>query len=316
MIYPLVSILIPVYNSSAYLPQCLESVLHQSYSKIQIVIVDDGSSDESLSICQAYAQKDTRVEIYHKNNEGVAAARNDLLSHICGDFFLFVDSDDWIEMNMVESLLKIHSQTNVDIVICGVQINNEVCDTISFMGIKEVQVLDQESIIEKFLYHKSVRGSLWNKLFRSEVLGNERFNNQVSYGEDALFCWHILQKITNVAIIDDPLYHYRINEQSISHSSFGCKKISGHLVWQEICRDTMWRWPQFLAIAQARSCIEDTLLLRDAAHCRYNDKVVVKQLQESIKSTFPQLLSVDITSLKMKIYAFLSSHCYWFARFL
>lgn len=313
--YPLVSILIPVYNASTYLSQCLDSILNQSYRNIQIVIVDDGSTDDSFSICKGYTTKDQRIELYHKRNEGVAAARNDLLSHIQGDYFLFVDSDDWMESNMIEELLRIQGLTRADIVICGVQVNDKGNCKTSNLKPGDVTVLNQESAIEKFLYHKTMRGSLWNKLFKTSILGNVRFDSNVSYGEDALFCWGVLQRVATVVIIDTPLYHYRINDQSISHYSFGQKKFSAHLVWQEICKDTKLRWSQFFAIAQARSCIEDTLLLRDAAHCRYNDMEVVTLLQESIKCTFPQLSKVNITSFKMRLYAFLSSRCYWLARF-
>ena len=102
----LVSVLIPVYNVAQYLPKCLDSIVNQTYQQLQVVVVDDGSSDKSLFIAKDYAAKYPFVEVYHQENAGVAAARNNLLSHVKGDYILFVDSDDWLELDMIEFLIS------------------------------------------------------------------------------------------------------------------------------------------------------------------------------------------------------------------
>ena len=119
----LVSILIPVYNASLYLKQCLDSILHQTYTNLQIVIIDDGSTDNSYAICHEYAGQDARIELYTQENKGVAVTRNNLIEKAKGDYILFVDSDDWIELNMVEFLIDQILATNADIVTCAMVTN-------------------------------------------------------------------------------------------------------------------------------------------------------------------------------------------------
>ena len=115
---PIVTILIPAYNAAAFLPKCLETVLNQTYRDLQVVIVDDGSKDDTWAVCQRYASSDNRIEIYHQNNQGVATTRNHLLEKVKGNYVLFVDADDWIEMNMVEFLVYTAISNNVEMVTC------------------------------------------------------------------------------------------------------------------------------------------------------------------------------------------------------
>lgn len=308
--HPLVSILIPVFNVADYLSQCLDSVLAQTYRQLQIVLVDDGSTDQSLALCQAYAQKDNRVEVYHQKNGGVASARNCLLSHIRGDFFLFIDSDDWLELDMVEYLVSFQQESSAEITTCGIA-HDSIIPT-SILSDNRI-VLSQPEAVKLFLFHKIFRGSLWNKLFKYSILNQDRFNVQISYGEDALFCWHLLQKSYHVAFSNRPLYHYRMNENGISLGGFGPKKMSAHLVWSHICAETYSTWPQYFAIAQARHCIEDTLLVRDAAHSHYQNIEDIRKLQLTIRKLRFALNKVEITSIKMKLYTLIAAYSYHLA---
>ena len=114
---PLVSVIIPVYNVRAYLPQCLESVINQSYGNLEILIIDDGSTDGSGRICDQYAEKDERIRALHTENRGLASVRNLGLEQICGEYISFLDSDDWMELNTIETQLKAMIQTGSDIVV-------------------------------------------------------------------------------------------------------------------------------------------------------------------------------------------------------
>ena len=116
---PVVSILVPAYNASAFLSQCMESIVNQTYPNLQVVVVDDGSKDSTLVIAEQYAAKYPCVEVYHQENAGVAEARNKLLSLAKGDYVLFVDSDDWIEYDMVGRMLCTINELRVDIAVCG-----------------------------------------------------------------------------------------------------------------------------------------------------------------------------------------------------
>lgn len=304
----LVSILVPAYNVEKYLPQCLDSIVNQTYQHLQVVVVDDGSKDNTLSIAQEYAAKYSFVEVYHQENAGVATARNNLLSHVKGDYVLFVDSDDWIELDMVEFLISKATENNADVIMCGNVINNTmVSDDYT------EKLMSRDDCVRGFLYHKELRGSLCNKLVKTNLLYKLKFDNNISYGEDALFCWYFFQNAHTIISTTKQLYHYRMVENSLCHSNFSKKKFSGHYVWEKICEETSVKWPQYIVIAQARHCVEDVLLLRNAAHCGYNNKKEIIMLQQTIKRLRYALWKVNVTSFKMKLYAFLASYSYWFA---
>lgn len=307
---PVVSILIPAYNAAAFLPKCLDSVLNQTYQDLQIVIVDDGSKDNSLEVCREYAAKDSRIEYYEQENRGVASTRNHLLKLIKGDYVLFVDADDWIELDMVEHLCGLAVKDKSGFIMCDRVIN----DTEPTRGEPTITVLSQEKAVEDFLHHDYFIGSLCNKLIDSHLMKGLEFRNDISYGEDALFIWRVLQNVDNVVVTDKQLYHYRMNEDSISHQTFGERKLTGHLTWSLITDDVAKRWPQFLRIAQSSFGLQDMYLLRDASCSRYkwNDKI--KIIQQTVKSFLPQINSRADLSFKDHIYARLICRWYWFGK--
>lgn len=304
-----VSILSPCYNVEKYISQCLDSIIQQTYKNLQIILVDDGSTDNTLAILNQYASLDSRIEVHHQENKGVATARNELLSKVKGDYVLFVDSDDWIELDMVEFLITKVTEENAEMAVCGNVVNNGIPKK----NYKE-ETWGKEKVIEEFLRHTNFNGSLCNKLFNVKLLkNNPTFNPEISYGEDALFTWQIIQDVEKIIVTDKQLYHYRMNEGSLSHGKFGDKKLSGHTVWTKICEDTEKLYPNKITIARARFCIEATLLLRNAAHDNYKDINNIKMLQQTIQKSWHFLNKVDFAGIKMKAYAFIACRSYWFA---
>ena len=286
-----VTVLIPCYNVEEFLPQCLDSVLNQTYQDLQGVLVDDGSKDRTLAVAQVYCAKDSRIELYHQENQGVATTRNNLLAKVKGDYVIFIDSDDWIEPDMVEFLISKAIANNADVTMCGMVIN----DTPVKREYTEL-LLTQEECVQAFLFHKELRGSLWNKLVATNLLHNVIFHCDISYGEDALFCWHFFQNAKSIVMTDCQLYHYRMNDTSISHQSFGDKKLTGHQTWSIITQETSRWWPQFLHIAQARWGMEDMYLLRQAAQSNYKKNEAIRQLQNTVKQFLPQMKATGLLS--------------------
>lgn len=285
-----VTILIPVFNVEAFLPLCLDSLLNQTHRDLQIVLIDDGSKDNSFEVMKQYAVKDQRIEIYHQENQGVATTRNNLLEKVKGDYVLFVDSDDWIELDMVEFLVGKALSTKSSVVTCSMVINDDAFDRTVY---KE-EIWEQPKAVREFLRHETFRGSLWNKLVLSSLLHNLRFHCGISYGEDALFCWELLQNASRVLVTDKILYHYRMNVDSISHQSFGDKKLTGHEVWRIINEECEKWWPQYLDIAQARWGMEDMYLLRQAGQSNYPYNDAIRQLQQTVKRFIPQMRSSSL----------------------
>ena len=307
---PVVSILIPAYSAAAYLPQCLDSILKQTCRDLQVVIVDDGSKDNTLEVCREYAEKDARIDVYHQENQGVAATRNHLLDRVKGDWVLFVDADDWIELDMVETLVGLAKEHEADLVMCDRVIN----DTEPSHDTPKVFELNQEEAIRDFLYHGYFVGSLCNKLVRTSLLHNEQFHCGISYGEDALFCWGFLQNINKMVVTSQQFYHYYMNEQSISHQTFGEKKLTGHLTWTIISEDVKKRWPQYADLALGTFALQDMYLLRAASQSGYQHNSQTKELQNSVKKYYKQLKQYANARRKDVIYAWLICRWYGFGR--
>ena len=306
-----VSILIPAYNVEKYLPICLDSVLGQTYHDLQVVIIDDGSKDCTLEVCKNYSEKDDRVEYYTQENRGVAETRNHLLSKVKGEYVLFVDADDWIELDMVEYLVSLATENSAEMVTCDRLIN----DAKPIVSQPNINILSQNEAIKDFLYHDYFIGSLWNKLIKTSLLKDKSFNKAISYGEDALFVWNVLQDVDTVVVSTKQLYHYRMNEASISHQSFGEKKLTGHLTWQLITDDVIQSWPQYLDIALGTFALQDMYLLRAASQSGYKKDKMIRQLQSVVLVHLSKILNRNNVTLKECIYAQIISRCYAFGRF-
>ena len=304
---PLVSILVPVYNVEAYLPQCIDSLLGQTYPHLQIVLIDDGSTDGSWRVMQEYAARDERIEIYHQENQGVGATRNHLLEKIKGDYVLFVDSDDWIELDMVEFLINKAINEGTDMVVCG----NVVNDTRPALDYKE-EIWPQDKVIKEFLRHVHFNGSLWNKLISFRLLKKQpTFHREISYGEDALFTWQLIQEVQNVVITNKQLYHYRMNEGSLSHAKWSPNKMgTGHIVWELLEKETKEKYPQFTDIASTSFVVSDMWQLYFAALSNYPKDEYIDMYQKHVKNNLDLIRKTDTITKNKKVFAEVISRNY------
>lgn len=299
----MVSILVPVYNSEKYLRQCLGSIVNQTYKDLQVVIVDDGSIDNSLSICREYADKYEFIEVYHQGNAGVASARNALLDKAKGDYTIFIDSDDWIEPDMIEGLLHYIAEYDLDIVICGSV--SEYNDSATAVDISYCSPLidNREEAVKKFILHKELNGSLWNKLVKTSLFHNLRFAKDIWYGEDALMMWQVLQRVNRIGSMPTPYYHYRMNDASISHQTFGPQKMSGHQVWATIYADTCRDWPEYKRVARAAFAISDMWLLFYAALDKYPFDKNISHFQRHVRENIIDILRAQHIKVNKKVFA-------------
>lgn len=216
---PRISVIVPVYNVGRYLSQCLESVIHQTYRNTEIIIIDDGSTDDCAAICDRYAGFDPRVRVIHTENQGLAAARNKGLENAAGSYISFVDSDDWIELHTIETLLKTAVRTGADIA-AGKRFSEYVGKTACPRVMKgQVKVFHGKDILSAYtegLFDETV----WNKLYRSECLKGIVFPNGHNY-EDVFTTWKLMKDLASkdktVALLEEPLFHFRMRRSSISH---------------------------------------------------------------------------------------------------
>lgn len=306
-----VSVLIPAYNADVFLPQCLDSVVNQTYQHLQVVVVDDGSKDNTLEIAQKYAVKYPFVEVYHQENAGVATARNTLMAHATGDYVLFVDSDDWIEFDMVECMLKALETSKADIAVCGNFKELNGTSTISSV-VKQGYILEGiENVIIFFLIHKELNGSLCNKLVPRKFYNGLTFRKDIWYGEDCLFLWQALNRgVEKICFMPDCFYHYRMNEQSISHEKFNYKKVTGHEVWKQINEDVQTRWPTLSNLSKVAYAVSDMWLLFFASRVDYPFDENLKLYQKNVRSNLSLIYRSGVIAKKKCVFAAIVAYSY------
>lgn len=214
---PLISIIIPIYNVSCYLDDCLESVSAQTFDNFECILVDDGSTDGSGIICDRYAEKDFRFKVIHQTNQGAHAARLAGYRHSKGKFIGFVDGDDWIEPDMYENLIAaMHDGIDISMV-CFVQ----ECQGIPLMEIREKwgkTVLDASNALAHSLTRRAFGWELWCKLFRVELFDESVFPIELSVGDDLVTSCLLFQRAKKVVYMPTNSYHYRLHPQSMTHT--------------------------------------------------------------------------------------------------
>jgi len=220
---PLISVIIPVYKAEAYLDKCMDSVLNQTYRNLEIILVDDGSPDQSGAVCDRYAEKDPRVCVIHKKNGGAADARNHGLDKARGDYVAFVDSDDWIELNMYEQLLEQLQENNVKLCVCGRfdVINGE---KVAGLGPKSNGRITEKEAFRKLLVEKELDSSPCDKLYDKSIFAELRFPVGV-INEDAAIIHQIIANAGEICLLDKRLYYYNHHAESVTTSSFSEKKL-------------------------------------------------------------------------------------------
>lgn len=217
----MISIIIPIYNTEKYLKRCIDSVLNQTYKDIEVLLIDDGSKDNSGMICDEYTTIDNRVKVFHKPNQGVSAARNMGLDTAKGDYIGFVDSDDYIEPEMYEKMLAAITEENAQVCCCGYYL--EEADAVYYKCCEKNSVYEgTEAIFRAFCrqdYDAGLSTGNCVQLFKRDIIGDTRYK-KYAHGEDIDFQFNIFKKSNKVVCITDLFYHYVKNEASATGKSF------------------------------------------------------------------------------------------------
>ncbi len=222
-----ISIIVPVYNAEKYLPICLDSIVSQTYKNLQIILVDDGSTDKSSKICDTYAEADSRILTIHQENHGAVYARNIGIENAEGEYIAFADADDWLESNMIERLYKSLMINDADVSMCGRR-EDTGSTSISVNHGFLVGYYDKNKMIEEIYPNMIVNTSffqwgifpgLWDKLFKKELLKRMHadVDIRITMGDDALCIYPYLLKANSIYILDECLYHYRQTPTSMVH---------------------------------------------------------------------------------------------------
>lgn len=301
----MISVIITVYNSENTIRRCLDSVINQTYKDIEIIAINDGSLDNSLILLQEYVKRDNRIVVINQENMGVSAARNVGLSNAKGDFILFIDSDDWIELDMIDRMFQIFKDNqDCDIVFCGHDNADEPSKIVIEKDIMYEKWDNKKQIIE-FMKHKQMTGMLWNKLIRKDLIGGTKFNEKIFYGEDADFLWEILKK-TNILIkTNEIFYHHVLDKSSITHQNFSDKKYTAIYVWLNIFKDINKNYCFLKRYAIERLLSVVTYTYYEIKKSKYNNTEKKENIRKIIKKYLFNFLMFRNVSLKMKLYAIL-----------
>lgn len=228
MIMPEVSIIVPVYNAEQALDRCISSILNQEYRDIELILMDDGSKDGSASICDSYAEKDSRVKVVHKENSGVSDTRNQGIERATGKYIQFLDADDWITSDSTKMLVRTAEETDADLVVG--EFYRVVGDHLSRKGsIESDRVLTQQEYAEfmKLSPADYYYGVIWNKLYRKEILDTYqiRMDSGISFCEDFIFNLEYVLHCKRIAPLNLPVYYYVKTEGSLVSQNMSLKRL-------------------------------------------------------------------------------------------
>ena len=233
----LISVVIPVYNVEDYLVFCLESIINQTYKKLEIIIVDDGSTDKSGNIADSYSRKDPRIRVIHKKNGGLSDARNKGLDASKGEYICFIDSDDYVNYNYIEILYNLCVENKADISICSFMKTSRELTKIDGLENRKSYVIDGRDTIKRIYKGKgkNIAFTAWNKLYKRSLFTN----NNIEYPKGRLYeddttTYRLFYITKKVAITEECLYYYRIRNNSIMTSKIDERKIKDGL-YADIC---------------------------------------------------------------------------------
>lgn len=293
----MVSIIVPIYNTEQYLSKCLESIRTQTYLDIEVIMIDDGSTDDSGSIAKKFAERDNRFCLYSQYNLGVSAARNNGLNRCTGEFVIFVDSDDWLEPQMIEKLVSNMIGHNVDISCCQYDRNKMFSENIT-------KVWDRNTALQNFLEHKKINGSLVNKLFKKKLIQNIRLDESIKYGEDALFLWKNLLNVSSIAISPDILYHVTLHDDSASGGgSYKPIRRDCIKVWTGISYDAMKISGSLGHMARAQLGNMAFFSLYEMEYYRYKDAEHQSYYLKILRETMKDMCSANFIPFNEKCLA-------------
>lgn len=209
----MISVIVPIFNAEKYLHRCIKRILAQDYTDYELLLIDDGSTDNSGTICDEYAIKDNRIRVFHKENGGVSSARNWGLDKAIGEYIMFVDSDDYMLPGMLEVMLSTLESKKADLVVCGTtETGGGYWRPIADVDYSINQL--KENFVS--LLHTELLSPPWNKIYKKEIIGSNRFCDDISFGEDLLFNIQYLKKCENISFIkESPFYHEKENENSL-----------------------------------------------------------------------------------------------------
>lgn len=299
----LITVIIPIYNVEKYLKKCIDSILHQTYQTMEIILIDDESTDESGSICDEYAKKDNRIKVIHKKNGGVSSARNAGLNNANGKYVAFIDADDYIENNMFEKMInQFEKNEKLDIVVCGTKNVDEDGNVLKTSNMK-VETIDNVTFLKEILNENKINSVIWDKVFKRDLINKSRFNEKTKISEDLEFVINIIDRINEVEIIPDILYNWLVRKDSATKTKFNDNWKKEIIICENIINLTERKYKELKRVAIKRYIrINITCYKKILDYDKYN-KQERKYIRKNIKKYIIPYVFSKYSSIKSKLIA-------------
>ena len=303
-----ISVIIPVYNVELYLERCLNSVLGQTYTDFEVILIDDGSTDNSGSICDEYAKKHNFIKVLHIGNGGPARARRIGVDNSNGKYIMFMDSDDYIAVDMLEELYSSSKEADIGCSNCY-RVRGNKLELQPFYEQDSISYSSTFEILYEFFSKRYLNGAVWGKIIKRELLDSIDFCEKAIIGEDINVMLQLYEKANEVRCISKPLYYYVQNLEGISHSGYTEKHCAG-LEYYISTRNRIIKKHPKLKI-EATGFFLEYEMATITAMCRNKtyDTLVINMLQKDLKENIWQLLRNKYTAVYMKICALIIVMC-------
>ena len=230
-----ISVIVPIYKVEAYLDKCVQSIVDQTYTNLEIILVDDGSPDRCGQMCDAWAAEDSRIRVVHKENGGLSDARNAGLAVATGQLISFIDSDDWIDPEFLQTLYDALRQNDAQIAECGIRLVDEEGCVLSQRGPGNSETVGKIEALRRLVLEAGVFQTVWNKLYRRDAIGDILFEKG-KYNEDDFWTYQIFDRMERLTLVDKPMLNYLQRGGSIMGQGYSLKRLDGlearFLRWQ------------------------------------------------------------------------------------
>ena len=299
---PKVSIIIPVYNVANYLERCVSSVCDQSFSDIEIILVDDGSKDNSGKLCDVLAQKDARIKVVHQENGGLSDARNTGLMKASGHWISFIDSDDWVEKRFLENLLKEAEKNQCEIVGCNYRRVFEQQQSDCRDNKYNLRIFKNQEIMSNLIYNQ-IQQVVWNKLYKKTLL-EDIFFEKGKYHEDEFWSYQVFAKVNKYVELDYIGYNYFQRADSIMGEQYSLKRL--HAVEAKVQRQKFFEKNMPEMISKGRINLAFT--------CFYHGQLALKQLnrgEQKLVLNYLEQVVKDYGLNRKELMQLSISHKFW-----
>lgn len=303
----LISIIVPIYKVEVFLPRCVDSLINQTYCNLEIILVDDGSPDQSGEICDSYADKDDRIIVVHKENGGLSDARNVALDIARGDYLLFVDSDDWLELDTCEKVHKLALDNQADVVSFGIRKLDEK-EVYAVQKVESSRLISKSEAMGALLWNQEKRGLLnyvCNKLFAKCLFDDIRFPVGKLF-EDQGVTYKLIHKASRIYATDEVFYNYYQHGNSITAGWYQPKAIKDRFVlWSERLVFLKDKYPQYVDLQVVQLLVD--AYIGDIKLKNISD---YKELRESLKTFANQFKQKEKELTKYSKKIMLHYYCY------